>query len=123
MSNVKKLSLQTEAGRLRANTAARLAAVCPLLVMAVYWYGPRPLVLCAVAVVTAVLCDVLAAGLRRRAWQPGDVSSPLFAVLLVCLMPASIPYAIVEQDFQYHLTELETLTAAYLNMKETGFVD
>lgn len=34
-----------------------------------------------------------------------------------------IPYAIVEQDFQYHLTELETLTAAYLNMKETGFVD
>ena len=28
-----------------------------------------------------------------------------------------IPYAIVEQDFQYHLTELETLTAAYLNMK------
>lgn len=95
MSNVKKLSLQTEAGRLRTNTAARLAAVCPLLVMAVYWYGPRPLVLCAVAVVTAVLCDVLAAGLRRRAWQLGDVSSPLFAVLLVCLMPASIPYAIV----------------------------
>ena len=34
-----------------------------------------------------------------------------------------IPYAIVEQDFQDHLTELETLTAAYLNMKETGFVD
>ena len=45
------------------------------------------------------------------------------AVLLVCLMPASIPYAIVEQDFQYHLTELETLTGAYLNIKETGFLD
>ena len=34
-----------------------------------------------------------------------------------------IPYAIVEQDFQYNLTELETLTAAYLNMKETGLLD
>lgn len=35
----------------------------------------------------------------------------------------SMEYAIVEQDFQYHLTQLETLTAAYLNMKETGFVE
>lgn len=32
-------------------------------------------------------------------------------------------YAIVEQDYQYHLTEAETLRAAYLNMKETGFVE
>ena len=32
-------------------------------------------------------------------------------------------YAIVEQDFMYHLTQLETLTAAYLNMKETGYVE
>ena len=35
----------------------------------------------------------------------------------------NLPYAIVEQDFQYHLTELETLTGAYLNIKETGFLD
>ena len=42
-----------------------------------------------------------------------------------CLETASelgMEWAIVEQDFQYHLTELETLTAAYYNMKETGFV-
>ena len=32
-------------------------------------------------------------------------------------------YAIVEQDFMYNLTQHETLTAAYLNMKETGFVE
>ena len=31
-------------------------------------------------------------------------------------------YAIVEQDFQHNLTQLETLTAAYYNMKETGLV-
>lgn len=43
-----------------------------------------------------------------------------------CLKTASemnIEYAIVEQDFQYNLTQYETLTAAYLNMKETGFVE
>ena len=33
-----------------------------------------------------------------------------------------IPYAIIEQDFQRNLTQLETLTAAYYNMKETGYV-
>lgn len=35
----------------------------------------------------------------------------------------SVPWAIVEQDFQYRLTQTETLAAAYLNMKETGFVE
>ena len=34
-----------------------------------------------------------------------------------------IEWAIVEQDFQYNLTQKETLTAAYLNMKETGLVE
>lgn len=32
-------------------------------------------------------------------------------------------YAVVEQDFQRNLSVHETLTAAYLNMKETGFVE
>ena len=36
---------------------------------------------------------------------------------------AGMDYAIVEQDFQFNLTEAETLRAAYLNMKETGFVE
>lgn len=34
-----------------------------------------------------------------------------------------LEWAVVEQDFQYNLTEKETLTAAYLNMKETGLVE
>lgn len=32
-------------------------------------------------------------------------------------------WAIVEQDFQRNLTQYETLAAAYLNMKESGFVE
>ena len=46
--------------------------------------------------------------------------------LLGCLKAGAeldIEWAIVEQDFQYNLTEKETLTAAYLNMKETGYVE
>ncbi len=34
-----------------------------------------------------------------------------------------LEWAIVEQDFQYNLTQYETLNAAYLNMKETGLVE
>lgn len=34
-----------------------------------------------------------------------------------------LEWAVVEQDFQYNLTQKETLTAAYLNMKETGLVE
>lgn len=34
-----------------------------------------------------------------------------------------LEWAIVEQDFQFNLTQYETLNAAYLNMKETGFVE
>lgn len=43
-----------------------------------------------------------------------------------CLETAAglgMEYAIVEQDYQYNLTQEETLRAAYLNMKETGFVE
>ncbi len=79
----------------RKNAGARLLSALPLLVMAVYLYGPRPLVLCGVAVVVAVLCDVLAAAMRGRPWQKKDFSSPLFAVLLVCLCPASVPYHVL----------------------------
>ena len=32
-------------------------------------------------------------------------------------------WAIVEQDYQRNLSEKETLAAAYLNMKETGFLE
>lgn len=81
--------------RARSNCTARLAAATPLLLMSVYLYGPRPLVLCAIAVVTAVLCDLLACALRGRSWQPKDLSSLLFALLLTLLVPASLPYYIL----------------------------
>lgn len=35
----------------------------------------------------------------------------------------NLEWAVVEQDFQYNLTQKETLACAYLNMKETGFLE
>ncbi len=95
MSRRKTIPEPVRMERARVNARARLAAVSPLVVMAVYLYGPRPLLLIAVAVVTAVLSDLLAAALRRRRWDRGDVSSILFAVLLVCLLPATVPYNVI----------------------------
>ncbi len=95
MRQTKTISESERRERARANARARLAAVSPLLVMSVYLYGLRPLILTAVAVVTAVVSDLLAAALRRRRWDKGDVSSILFAVLLVCLMPATVPYTVI----------------------------
>lgn len=114
--------------RARSNNKGRLAAVSPLLVMAVYLYGLRPLVLTAAAVVTAVACDLLACAMRRRSWDRGDVSSILFAVLLVCLMPVTVPYYVIvvsvasavlvgkhlfggEQSYPFHPTAVGYLMA------------
>ena len=38
----------------------------PLLCMAVYYYGLRPLAMCAVAMLTGNLCDRLVSVLRQR---------------------------------------------------------
>ncbi len=86
----------------KRNCAARLAAITPLVFMAVYLYGWRALILAGVAVLTAMACDILAAVIQRKPWDYQEVSSLLFAVLLVGMMPASVPY---------HIVVLSTLTA------------
>ena len=67
----------------------------PLLAMAVYLYGARPAVLCAVAVFTAGVCDWLVSLLRRRPFDRGELSSEAFALLVAMLMPASVDYYVL----------------------------
>ena len=43
--------------------------VVPLLWMSCYFYGPRPLLLCGVALLVGNLCDRLISLLRRRVYQ------------------------------------------------------
>ena len=57
-----------------------------------------------------------------RFTAPGTGKLPLREVLKAGV-EENIEWAIVEQDFLYHLDSKETLTCAYLNMKETGYVE
>ena len=62
----------------------------PLLCMSCYLYGLRPLLLCAVAVLTGNLCDRLVALLRKRVYQAKDLSNESFALVIALLMPATV---------------------------------
>jgi len=54
--------------------------------------------------------------------MPGTGLLPLQDCLETAIQ-LGLDYAIVEQDFMNHLSQKETLTGAFLNMKESGFVE
>lgn len=62
----------------------------PLLCMACYLYGPRPLLLCGIAALTGNLCDRLVSLLRHRVYQTGDWSNESFGLVIALLMPATV---------------------------------
>ena len=67
----------------------------PLLAISTYLNGWRVPVLCLVAVLTAHLCDRVAALMRRREYDKSDVSSLAFVLIVTMLLPASVPYYVV----------------------------
>ncbi len=93
-----KSMIQLQEQRLQ-QTGRYYAHVCclsvPLLVMACYLYGLRPLLLCAVAVLTGNLCDRLISLLRHRVYQPKDYSNESFALVIALLMPATVDIYVV----------------------------
>ena len=62
----------------------------PLLCMACYFYGARPLLLCGVALLTGNLCDRLVALLRHRVYTNKDLSNESFSLIIALLMPATV---------------------------------
>mgnify|MGYP002517083801 FL=1 len=62
----------------------------PLLCMACYLYGPRPLLLCGIAMLTGNLCDRLVSLLRHRVYQNRDLSNESFGLVIALLMPATV---------------------------------
>ena len=62
----------------------------PVLCMACFLYGLRPLLLCGIAVLTGNLCDRLVSLLRRRVYQGGDFSNESFALVIALLMPVTV---------------------------------
>lgn len=72
-----------------------LLSMIPLVAMAAYLYGFRPLIMVAIAVVMAVLSDVLVAAMRKRKYEPRDLSSIMLAVMLVLMLSAALRYEMV----------------------------
>jgi electron transport complex protein RnfD len=66
-----------------------------LFAMATWLYGLRVLILIALAVVTALLCDLIAASAAKKEYDPSDISSYMFALVFLAMLPASISYGIV----------------------------
>ena len=62
----------------------------PVLCMACFLYGVRPLLLCGIAVLTGNLCDRLVSLLRRRVYRAGDFSNESFALVIALLMPVTV---------------------------------
>ena len=62
----------------------------PVLWMACFLYGVRPLLLCGIAVLTGNLCDRFVSLLRRRVYRAGDFSNESFALVIALLMPVTV---------------------------------
>lgn len=67
----------------------------PLAGMAWYYYGPRPVLLLLAGLLTAYLFDCALAPLHGAGYHPHEPSSECFAALIVLMMPATVPYAVV----------------------------
>ena len=67
----------------------------PVLCMACFLYGVRPLLLCGIAVLTGNLCDRLVSLLRRRVYQAGDFSNESFALVIALLMPVTVDISVL----------------------------
>ena len=67
----------------------------PLLAFSTYLYGRRCLVLFALAVVTANLCDRLVSFLTDRPFDNREMSNEAFAAMLAVLLPSSVSYSVV----------------------------
>ena len=67
----------------------------PLLCMAWFYYGLRPVLMCAAAFVLGNLCDRVVARLRRRPYIEQDYSSESFALLIALLLPPACSWYVL----------------------------
>ena len=72
-----------------------LFGLIPLAFMAVYLYGPRPAMMLAVSLLTALVCDFIVAKMRRQHYDASENSSLVFAAAFTLMLPATAAYYIV----------------------------
>ena len=69
-----------------------IVALLPALGMAVFFFGPRVLALCAVSVASSVGFELLYRLLTRQSLSIGDLSACVTGLLLALSLPASAPF-------------------------------
>ena len=69
-----------------------IVALLPALGMAVFFFGPRVLALCAVSVASSVGFELLYRLLTRQSLSVGDLSACVTGLLLALSLPAGAPY-------------------------------
>ena len=69
-----------------------MVALTPALGMAIFFFGPRALVLTAVSVLSCVLFELLYRLCARQSVTVGDLSACVTGLLLALSLPASAPY-------------------------------
>lgn len=67
----------------------------PLISMAYFYYGLRPVLMCGYAVLLGNLCDRLISMLRRREYDPTDWTNESFSMVISLLLPASCPWSVL----------------------------
>lgn len=74
-----------------------LSALVVMMIVPVYFFGARPLLVMAIAISTALLCDLIFKKLLFKFPKTSsfDLSSVITALIVTLLMPASIDYFIV----------------------------
>ena len=79
------------------HSVSAILALLAMLVVPVYFFGPRPAVVAAVAVVTALLMELVFKRwlFHLKRVERHDYSSVVTALVVTMLMPASVDYALV----------------------------
>ena len=72
-----------------------IIAMLALTLMATIYYGFRVIILVALSLLTALLCDLIVSALRRESFVASDISSYMFAMVFTMMIPASSRYEVV----------------------------
>ncbi|HBH94403.1 MAG TPA: NADH:ubiquinone oxidoreductase subunit RnfD [Ruminococcaceae bacterium] len=73
----------------------QLVCLCALLIMGLWRWGAKALVICSVSLVTAVFSDWLCCKMTKKVYNPKDASTFVSGLCLGLMMPASIGYGYV----------------------------
>ena len=73
----------------------QLICLCALLIMAVWRWGLRALVICGASVIVSIIADRLFCKMTGKTYNPKDLSTVVSGMCLGLLMPATVEYGYI----------------------------